>query len=271
MAHQDSQMKFDWDGNQALLSREEWISACHFLKYSDKEILSQVRRQVIEQDNPVVLLDLDSTLYDVGHRSFHIFLEWADSRHSHPYPWIRDGLLKMTRDQMGYSVEDTLKNLKLWDEKESQLASKDIQKFWFQRFFTNEYLSHDQAYAGASQFVNDLYALGSHIVYLTGRDEPGMGKGTRINLERDGFPHGLPKIQLMMKPLFHLDDLVYKKSVVEKLSETGRLIASFENEPPNVVAFSEQFPDAMHIFVDTVCSETPARVKHGLFRLKSYE
>jgi len=38
----------------------------------------------------------------------------------------------------------------------------------------------------------------------------------------------------------------------------GTLVASFENEPPNVVALSKVFPDAMHVFVDTVCSDLGA-------------
>ena len=112
--------------------------------------------------------------------------------------------------------------------------------------------------------------MGAEIVYLTGRDEPNMGRGTQLNLQRDGFPFHLPRTHLLMKPSFDMPDLDYKLSVMDFIRQRGDLVASFENEPPNVIAFQKIFPESMHIFVDTVCSEQPAQPGRGLYRIARY-
>src|SRR5690606_29410904 len=113
-----------------------------------------------------------------------------------------------------------------------QSALKSAEFFWFERFFTSEYLQFDHPYSGAPEFVQKLVDLGAQVVYLTGRDEPNMGEGTRKNLIRDRFPWNVSNTHLMMKPSFEMPDLEYKQSAAGFLRENGVLVASFENEPP---------------------------------------
>jgi hypothetical protein len=39
----------------------------------------------------------------------------------------------------------------------------------------------------------------------------------------------------------------------------------------NLVALYELFPDAMHVFVDTVMSDRGAKAINGLYRVKGFE
>lgn len=262
--------------NAAEKVRREWVQSCAFHPHSNHEVLNQVH-EWIEKDRaqnplaPVLLLDLDSTLYEVGSRSFQILKEWVAAPESRAFPQVRDRLAEMKVSEMGYSLLDTFSAMGLSVlDLGVEDALKSAKKFWGQRFFTNEYLAFDQTYSGAPEFVQKAYDLGAQIVYLTGRDEPGMGKGTRNRLMKDGFPFEKDRTHLLLKKSFELDDLEHKTKASDYVKRTGNLIASFENEPPNVVALSDIFPAAMHVFVDTIYSDRPALPKPGFYRITGF-
>lgn len=249
-----------------MYTRKHWVSACQFHDLTEPEVLNEVSRRVSESEQPLVLLDLDSTLYEVAPRSYQILKEWAQSDESQLYPQVQSLIQKMTLDQMRYSMRETFSHLGLDDSE----ALASAQQFWMKTFFTNEYLKYDVPYAGASDFARSIHQLGAEIVYLTGRDEPNMGEGTRRNLIRDGFPWEVERTHLLMKPYFEMPDLEYKLSTASFIQQRGKLIASFENEPPNLAALYRIFPDAMHVFVDTVCSDHQASVCHGIYRIAGF-
>jgi hypothetical protein len=279
----ENQLELAGLGDRKLFARTDWTSACQFHDLTSEEVLTQVLARTADHftqtsqspraalnKRPVILLDLDSTLYEVAPRNMRIFSEWAKA---HPLPEleeIRTALVNASIGHIGFSVEDTLHALEMKHHPHWDTALTSIRKFWFERFFTNEYLQYDVAYEGAASFTQKLHEMGAEIVYLTGRDEPHMGDGTRANLVRDGFAWNVPRTRLFMKPNFHMKDLDYKREAVASLRTIGTLIASFENEPPNIVAFHKLFPEAMHVFVDTVCSETQALPCDGLYRIDSF-
>jgi hypothetical protein len=257
--------------------RKDWIEACKFHPLSNSEVLGQVLAWIRKDRTdrhilPVLLLDLDSTLYEVGPRSHQILKEWIDSVESRPFGKIRDRVSQVQPHEVGYSLADTFTHLGLSPaEEEVSAALKSAKKFWGKRFFTDHYLSFDHAYPGAAEWVQEAYDLGTEIIYLTGRDEPGMGKGTRGRLIQDGFPFDRERTHLLLKKSFELDDLEHKTKAAEYVKRTGNLVASFENEPPNLIALSEIFPASMHVFVDTVYSDRPAPVKAGLYRITGFD
>lgn len=257
--------------------RKDWVAACGFHPLTNGQVLGQVIEWIKKdldsrQLKPVLLLDLDSTLYEVGPRSYQILKEWMDAVESRPFGRVRDRLSSMKQADIGYSLPDTFANLGLTvHETEIEEALKSAKKFWGQRFFTNEYLAFDEAYAGAATFVQEAYALGTEVIYLTGRDEPGMGKGTRNRLLQDGFPFERERTHLLLKRSFELDDLEHKSKAADYVKRHGNLVASFENEPPNLVALSEIFPAAMHVFMDTIYSDRPAPVRSGLYRITGFD
>lgn len=255
--------------------RQAWVDASEFHSYSTDEIFRKIYEQIIEfraSTRPIVLLDLDSTLYEVEHRSHEILKEWLAHQESHAHPKLRAVLPALERVHLGYSLKDTFKALGLeLSDLDVENGLNDAKRFWSERFFSSAYLHHDRPYNGAPEFVRELKKLGATLVYLTGRDAPGMEEGTRANLIRDGFPMNDENVHLLMKPNSAMDDLEFKTSVAEFIHRHGKLIASFENEPPNLVALFDLFPDAMHIFIETISSERPALPRKGLYKMKGFK
>lgn len=252
--------------------RQDWISTSQFHPLKNEEVLGQVVAWTKESKlPPVLLLDLDSTLYEVGPRSYEILKEWMATPSSREFSKVRDQLAQLKHSHVGYSLKDTFANIGL-NIKDSSVvdALKHAKAFWSERFFTSDYLRHDVAYEGAAKFAQNAYEAGADLIYLTGRDEPGMGKGTRARLIQDGFPFDRPRTHLLLKKASHLDDLDHKQKAADYIQRTGSLVASFENEPPNLVALAEIFPAAMHVFVDTIYSDRPAMPRKDLYRITGF-
>src|SRR5262249_24471735 len=125
---------------------------------------------------------------------------------------------------------------------------------WYKRFFTDDYLAHDRPVAGAAEYVRAVHEAGALVYYLTGRDEKGMGRGTRASLVAHQFPPEGARVILRLKPRFEEMDLVFKRRVLSELHELGPVVAAFENEPANANLFAEHFPEAVEVFLDTIHS-----------------
>lgn len=251
-------------------SREHWIEATEFLELGgDAAVLQRVLSAVREGDQPPVLLDLDSTLYEVQPRTHRIIRDWLDSPASRAYSETREALARVSEEHVGYSLKDTFAALGLdFGSSTHDEAWRELKRFWASRFFHDDYLPHDRPYPGAAEFCRELHAAGARILYLTGRDEPGMGKGTRRNLERDGFPLDA---EYFLKSARGVEDLEHKERVAREVRARGGLAASFENEPKNVVAIQRLIPEAMHVFVETFCSDHPAEPGRGLYRIRGFK
>jgi hypothetical protein len=264
-----------------MLIRSDWKNASHFHDLTNVEVLREVSRRVATARSqnrksvarkPIVLLDLDSTLYEVGPRTHFILNEWRHSVAGGSFPRVCSELERLEQEHVGYSLKDTFAALGLpAEDPEVADALREAKDFWLKRFFTSEYLKHDRAYPGAASFVREVHELGALIVYLTGRDEPGMGEGTITNLIRDQFPWNTENTHLLLKPAFGLSDIEHKKNAAHYIRRHGELVASFENEPANLVAIYELFPEAMHVFVETVSSDHAAPSARGLYRIHGFE
>ncbi len=261
-----------------MLQRDAWISACRFPSKTVNEVLDsvfdRVRRGLNDGEGvqrPVVVFDLDSTLYVVCPRTYRILREWIiDSNHIDTA--VRKSLLEVQSRDVGYSLRDTFRGAGLdINEPRVEAIWRDLKAFWMVHFFSNTYLDHDTPYAGAADFVNQVYREGAEVVYLTGRDRPGMAAGTLENLHRDGFPIALERTHLYMKDARQGDDLEHKLTSAGRITKIGKVVASFENEPRNVIGLYEMFPGAVHVFVETVCSDHPAPLRQGLYRIRSFK
>lgn len=254
------------------LARAEWIAACHFHDLTEAQVLAKVSERVQSTPKPVVLLDLDSTLYEVGPRTFQILKEWILSTRDRDLMDHLHLFKEFDATHVGYSVKDTFEALGISpDYPQYDALVKSAKEFWGDRFFTSAYLRYDHPYPGAPEFAQKIYDSGATLVYLTGRDEKNMGPGTIANLIRDHFPWGKDKrTHLLLKPLVTMNDLEHKVRAGAFVKAKGNLVASFENEPPNVVALSQVFPESMHVFVDTIYSDHLAPVCRGLYRIKGF-
>lgn len=206
------------------------------------EILKICSEFTAQNMRMLAVFDLDSTLFNVSTRTQKIIHEFADVNNIDrlkdvqvlPQDWgIKEALIRA-----GYGPEDEL-----------QLLMR-LRDYWKERFFSNDYLHYDVPYAGAVSFVLELLQTGCEIMYLTGRDEKRMGKGSREVLNKWGFP--LTDSNLFLKPVQGEDDELFKNDWFKNLNHADyKKIYFFENEPVNINAIVESCPEVEIIFLDT--------------------
>lgn len=254
-------------------ARQAWIDASQFHDLHDHHVFDEIFRRIRETGNSAqVILDLDSTLYEVGPRTLQIIQEWSASPEANAFSFVKEKLKDIQLQHVGYSLKDTFSTLGInLSAGEAHAAFQLLKPFWSKRFFSDDYLRYDQPYPGAAEFVQELDRMQAKIVYLTGRDEMGMGRGTREILKRDGFPVDPKRVDYFLKQRTDTDDHVHKLNAGHAIQKQGKVIASFENEPKNLVALHGILPDAMHVFVDTFASDHPAEPRQGLYRIKGFQ
>ena len=194
----------------------------------------------------MVVFDLDGTLYDNRPRSLQILFEYGEEVRDE-YPDVAEALTKLDTDRIRYLLSDTLRDCGL-----SQVdVVRDITHYWRERFFTDEYCSYDVPTEGAADYVRACYDAGGNIVYLTGRDVPGMLIGTVSSLRDDGFPLGIAGVELVLKPDATLPDEAFKRSALPTLERLGRIVGFFDNEPANCNTARTLFPEAEVALIDS--------------------
>ena len=207
------------------------------------DILTTIQSRRAER--PVVLFDLDGTLYDNRPRTLrilHAFAAQLPPAHARDAAVIR----ALASTDLVYRIDDTLGPRGV-----SPSVIEAAQAAWRVRFFTDAACSDDVPVAGAVHFVRRCWDLGATVVYLTGRDIPGMLLGTCRTLRDDGFPIAIPRVELAMKPSFEEGDVAFKERLLAPLGELGRVVASFDNEPANCNTILAQNPECESVLVDT--------------------
>ncbi len=193
---------------------------------------------------PVVVFDLDGTLFDNGPRTWQILVEFAESTNNSA---LRAKLNDLPRTGLPYLLRDSLARVGYDDE----ALAEEATEFWFARFFTDDYQAYDEPLSGAIAFVRSIFETGATVAYLTGRDSPGMLVGCAASLRQHGFPVGLAHTALVLKPDFKTPDLEFKADAIAFLDGLGDVVASFDNEPGNCNLFLERWPNALTVFLET--------------------
>ena len=226
------------------------------------DLLERLRPQ---SDQPrVMVFDLDSTLFSTQKRNHAILQEFARDVGA-PRDFYT-AFEKLTADDLGWNIMEDLRSRGFRHEP----TLTRLRQFWFARFFRDEYLHHDEPLAGAVDFVTAAYEAGATIYYLTGRDEPNMGKGTRKSLESHNFPLLPPRVHLRLKPRFEDEDLAFKRDTIDEIRTLGQVVGVFENEPVNANLFHQAFPEATVVFLETVHSPNPPPLADGIVRLPNF-
>lgn len=212
---------------------------------------------------PVVVFDLDHTLFDNGPRTWEILREYAVAVGRDDLLVALDGL---PRFGLPYLLSETLSMCNLYEE---QMHDEAL-KFWFDRFFTDDYQRHDVPLPGAVSFASQLYDAGATLVYLSGRDSPGMLVGCTASLREHRFPVGLARTAIVLKPDFETPDLDFKTAAVDYIRTQGTVIATFDNEPANCNLFLDSWPDAANVFLETAHAPNPPPLATGMVRLRDF-
>ncbi|HUX38337.1 MAG TPA: HAD family hydrolase [Rectinemataceae bacterium] len=218
------------------------------------------RRRLMEAEGLhepwLLLFDIDSTLMDTGLRNLAI-LEAARAE----TPALQELWSRLELSEPFWDVLEPFRRSRLGDE----ALHAAVKAFWRERFFTDEWLSHDRPYPGVAPFLQNLKAEGFTLAYLTGRHSPGMEKGTRRSFLDHGLPAGADE-HFFFKPDFGMGDAEFKASVCEGIRSMGSLVATVDNEPANVNLFRRAFPEALVIWLDTVTSPQPEKLLPGIER-----
>lgn len=228
-------------------------------------VLAQVRQKVealaATGERALIVFDLDDTLLNTRERNLRLLHDFAKQASiKEKYPSEVKKLEGLGFGDISYLIKDTLRSRGIKNDE----FIREMETFWAARFFTNPYCSKDAPIRGAVEYVNSLTQLGATVIYLTGRNWPGMGQGTVVNLTALGFPTDPSQAILLMKPQKEGDDLLYKKGMFAAIAKMGTVIAAFENEPANINEFQKEFSSATMVFVDTAHSPKPVVPNNGV-------
>lgn len=267
--------------SQSAKSTHPWIESSKFEPHSQKEVLDSIVAQVRQESlarirgggKPVkVIFDLDSTIFDVKPRSLRILKEFAQTARAREIsPEIAEWSLRLPGFKLLYTMEESARANQIpGDEPKAREYLKEAFKYWLARFFTHQYVTMDHPTPGAVDYVNRVVDAGGKAVYLTGRDWPGMGRGTVAMLEHWGFPVHPAVSDMILKPYAGLDDVDFKDGALRDLRIDSNAVALFDNEPANFHVFEKNFPEAWLVFFHSNCSTKDARTVNKIYRIESF-
>jgi len=228
-------------------------------------LLEKARELTRKGQKGLAVFDLDSTLFDVSPRLTKILHDFAD----HPqfqkqFPESVQILKTLSTLRSDWGIKQALIRAGL-DQHHPEFHEA-IRDFWRQHFFSDAYLHYDTPYSGAVEYVQALTRENIDIVYLTGRDIPRMGKGSREVLLKWKFPLDDKQSTLALKPEKGMDDAQFKSDwfTEQKLGKYAK-VWFFENEPVNIEKIREDHPEIEVVFFSSTHSgraEPPADLPH---------
>lgn len=223
-----------------------------------REVFARIEAALARGRLPICVFDLDSTLFTTAPRNLRILRDFIQA-HVGEHPHLSELVERIGLDDMGWNVHDDLRRLGVDDPR----VLDRLKAFWGERFFTDDYLRHDEPVPGAAAYVAACHARGALIYYLTGRHVGGMEIGSVRSLTEKGFPFWRGRCVLHLKPSFEMNDRAFKDDALSDIrSYQGEVIATFENEPGNANLFLRAFPEALHFLLLTIHSpgaEAPSK------------
>ncbi len=223
------------------------------------DLLAKIAETAAAGELPLVVFDLDGTLYSNSPRIIRILHEFAHL-HAARLPRLFATVDALPAKAVLYRVDDTLRAAGVDDAALLETAHR----FWRERFFTNKYVLYDLPNPGAVEFARLVWEAGAVPVYLTGRDAPRMLVGTVEALQRDGFPVGTARTQMILKEDVELSDADYKASTVAFLERMGRVVGLFDNEPVLCNLFKRAFPAATIVWLKKPHAPNPPPLQAGV-------
>ena len=229
-------------------------------------VLEEISAVVGRERLPILIFDLDSTLFDTAGRNMRILQEFA-AEYVGVWPQLEEHVGSISHSELGWNVGEPLIRRGCTDP----AIHERLLLFWRDRFFTSAYVEHDMPAPGAAEYVAECYRRGALVYYLTGRHVGGMEVGTARSLTRHGFPMWRGRCVLHLKPNFTMPDLEFKQGALDEVrSLRGDVVASFENEPGNANLLQQAFPAARHFLYGHVHSPEPAEPHAALIPIDDF-
>ncbi len=265
--------------DEPLVGGKAWESASSFVKASPEAIIDavvvRVKAEAAKGQVPVVVFDLDSTLFDNGPRQERIAREFArDMAKDQRFAVEAKKLATFKSANTSFSMRDMLASCGIDVTSPNGGAFLEAYvPYWKERFFTGAYAESDKAYANAAATVQRvLHATDAlpaaqqvRVVYLTGRHQE-MEAGTKAAMVRDGIATG-DRTTLILKQAFAERDEDFKRRAALTIRAMGHVVSTFDNEPANVAVFVSEFPDAVNVWVRTIDSGRAAHPVKGVYTI----
>ena len=210
-------------------------------------ILAHVRLIRESGATPVAVLDLDHTLFDNGPRTVALLEAFCEETGNSQ---LRARLDLLRRPNIPYLMRDQFTLMGVDDSDVLEAATR----FWFDRFFTDEWIRHDMPVPGAREYCLELKEAGATLAYLTGRDAPNMACGTLQSLRDHGFPVAVAGTVMLLKPAFEISDLDFKTEAAEFIATFGTVATAFDNEPGNCNLFARRFETCRSVLLTTAAA-----------------
>ncbi|MAC28294.1 MAG: hypothetical protein CMH59_17750 [Myxococcales bacterium] len=202
---------------------------------------------------PLVVFGVDGALYDSRPRTLQILLEYAEDVEAED-PELAEALGALTIDHVHYLLSDTLRECGVTHAE----IVRDVTSYWRERFHTDDYAVLDEPNMGAVDYVRAVHEAGAGVVYVSGRDVPGMLLGTVASLRDQGFPVADVAVELVLKPDATLGTEAFKRSTLPRLAHRGEGVAVFDDQTSSCELAQSIFPGADVGLVDTWLVEPPA-------------
>src|SRR5689334_5339370 len=128
-----------------------------------RRVFDEIVRHAHEQ--PLVIFDLDSTLYNVSHRTQKIMEAFArEPEMSQAFPEEVARLPNVKVELRDWGMKEAFIRAAF---KASDKFAMSIRDYWNKHFFSSLFLHEDKPYPGAVEYVNALDKAGAQIWYLT--------------------------------------------------------------------------------------------------------
>lgn len=222
---------------------------------------------------PVLVFDLDDTLFSTAPRDLRIIHEFAADQAA-SYPEFARVAAHLSIQELGWSAVDSLVAAGLARDDPS---IEPFTAYWKATFFTDAYAALDLPNRGAADFVNRCHGAGAMVVYLTGRClsrrglTPGMEQGTARALTTRGFPFWTGRCELVLKQDAGQADVDFKRQALEGVRQLGgRVLATFDNEPANAHMFRTSLPEASNFWLRTSWDPADTASTDGLIVLPDF-
>lgn len=204
-------------------------------------VLERVRQSAQAGRRPLVVFDLDDTLFDTRWRTLINLRAWG---HSHG----EQRLIDLQLEDVRYELTGTLRNAGLSSGEIAGTLGRAIASFQSQHWFDYQL---DRPFPGALEWVRAVVAAGGQIVYVTGRSEVRRAASEAV-LAEAGFP--VESAWRYFRPTSYAGSSAsYKGNVTRNyLPLRGEVVATFDNEPANCNAFLWAAPQAIDVHIDTL-------------------
>ena len=224
------------------------------------EIYNKIKHlALVEKTNPLIIFDLDSTLFDVAPRLEKVLTDIAlEPVMTEKFPSVVPHFKNIKTERRDWGFVEVLQRAGV--EHDNLDLFKTVRGLWIEKFFSNEYIHYDVPYQGSVDFVRKIEKLDIPIVYLTGRDVKRMERGSREVLMKWDFPLDDKMSRLILKPERSMDDALFKRDWIhDHMINSQSPVFLFENEPVNINLIAKELPQVELVFFDSTHSrkETP--------------